>query len=61
MGAGYDDIAYSNTEATIEILNDYGVANLREEYEGEHDMDSFRRMLHLTLPMMFVNTQGCGS
>lgn len=60
MGAGYDDIAYSNTEATIEILNDYGVANLREEYEGEHDMDSFRRMLHLTLPMMFVNTQGCG-
>lgn len=61
MGAGYDDIAYSNTEATIDILNDNGVANLREEYEGEHDMDSFRRMLHLTLPMMFVNTQGCGS
>ncbi|MFC4257612.1 alpha/beta hydrolase [Marinobacter lacisalsi] len=61
MGAGYDDIAYSNTEATIDILNDYGVANLQEEYEGEHDMDSFRRMLHLTLPMMFVNTEGCGS
>ena len=61
MGAGYDDIAYSNTEATIDILDEYGVVNLQEEYEGGHDMDSFRRMLHLTLPMMFVNTEGCGS
>lgn len=61
MGAGFDDIAYSNTVATIEILNDNGVINIHEEFEGEHDMDSFRRLLHQTLPVMFVNTEGCGS
>lgn len=61
MGAGYDDIAYSNTEATLDILEDNGVITLTQEFEGEHDMDSFRRLLHLTAPVMFVNTEGCGS
>lgn len=61
MGAGYDDMAYSNTVATIEILDGNGVINIHEEFEGEHDMDSFRRLLHQTLPVMFVNTEGCGS
>lgn len=61
MGAGFDDIAYSNTVATIDILNRNGVINIHQEFEGEHDMDSFRRLLHQTLPVMFVNTEGCGS
>lgn len=60
MAAGYDDIAYSNTQATLDILNEYGVITLTQEHEGEHDMDSFRRHLHQTLPLMFVNTEGCG-
>ncbi len=61
MAAGYDDIAYSNTQATLEILRDNGVITLTQEHEGGHDMDSFRRHLHQTLPVMFVNTEGCGS
>lgn len=61
MGAGFDDIAYSNTLATIDILDSYNIINLHQEFEGEHDMDSFRRLLHQTLPLMFVNTEGCGS
>lgn len=60
MGAGFDDIAYNNTLATIDILESYGIINLHQEFEGEHDMDSFRRLLHQTLPLMFVNTEGCG-
>lgn len=60
MGAGFDDIAYSNTLATIDILNNYGIVSLHQEHEGEHNMDSFRRHLHQTLPLMFVNTEGCG-
>lgn len=61
MAAGFDDIAYSNTRATLDILNRNGVRTLTQEHEGGHDMDSFRRHLHQTLPLMFVNTEGCGS
>lgn len=61
MAAGNDDIAYSNTQATLNILNDNGIITLTQEHEGGHDMDSFRRHLHQTLPVMFVNQEGCGS
>lgn len=61
MAAGYDDLAYENTLATLEILDSNRIVNLHQEHEGGHDMDSFRRHLHQTLPLMFVNTEGCGS
>lgn len=61
MAAGYDDIAYGNTQATLDILNRNGIRTLTQEHQGGHDMDSFRRHLHQTLPVMFVNTGGCGS
>jgi enterochelin esterase-like enzyme len=53
MAAGETDIALTNGQKTLSVLNKYGVRNFWVLSSGGHDWTNWRRYLHQTAQIMF--------